>query len=157
MPLDILLLVIRIAIALSLYVFLGALLFVTWRDVRLTSQGLEQDRRVAGRLVVVEAHDVSLEVGDAYLLRPQTTLGRGATNTVVLPDSFASNEHAHIVLRGGQWWIEDQDSRNGTSVNGVLVEEPVVLSAGDVIGIGRVKLRLELGPISGQATEVTQA
>jgi hypothetical protein len=34
---------------------------------------------------------------------PLTRLGRAPTNTVHLPDSFASNEHAIIAYRSGNW------------------------------------------------------
>ena len=143
MSLDIALLVLRIAVAIALYAFLGVLLLFLWRDVRAIGRTTEEHWR-QGRLVVVECEDVELQSGHEYHLRPHTTLGRAPTNTVVLPDSFASNEHALIVLREGKWWLHDQESRNGTTINEVPVTDAVVLSSGDIIGIGRVKLRLEL-------------
>ena len=80
--------------------------------------------------------------GNALVM--STSLGRSPTNTVALNDSFASGEHALIMLRGGQWWLEDRGSSNGTLLNGYRVEEPVVLSAGDIIVVGQVELKLEL-------------
>jgi pSer/pThr/pTyr-binding forkhead associated (FHA) protein len=49
-----------------------------------------------------------------------------------------------LTLRSGQWWLEDRGSSNGTRLNGYRVEEPIVLSAGDIIGIGQLELKLEL-------------
>jgi pSer/pThr/pTyr-binding forkhead associated (FHA) protein len=43
-----------------------------------------------------------------------------------------------------QWWLEDQGSRNGTLLNGTRIVDPTVVSTGDVIGIGRTELKLEL-------------
>lgn len=61
-----------------------------------------------------------------------------------MDDSFASVEHATLTLRGGKWWLEDRNSSNGTLLNGYRIEEPVVLSTGDLIVIGQVELKLEL-------------
>ncbi len=47
------------------------------------------------------------------------------------------------MFQNGQWWIEDLASRNGTEVNEVPVEEPLVVSYGDQIRMGRVLARLE--------------
>lgn len=145
MSLDILLLILRAAIAISLYLFLGALFWMLWRDVRQMSEQMAAAQRSLGRLVVMTCdEEVPLEVGRTFPLRPRTQIGRGPTNTVILPDSFASTEHAFIELRGGQWWLDDRGSRNGTTVNHLPVTQPMVLSSNDVIGVGRVQLRIEI-------------
>ncbi len=79
-----------------------------------------------------------------FPILPLTSLGRAPTNTIHLPDSFASNEHALIAYRSGNWWLEDRNSSNGTLLNGTRISEPVILSSGDLIGIGRITLRLQL-------------
>jgi pSer/pThr/pTyr-binding forkhead associated (FHA) protein len=40
--------------------------------------------------------------------------------------------------------LEDQNSRNGTQLNGERISDPTVVSTGDVIGVGRTQLKLEL-------------
>lgn len=144
MPLDIILLIIRIAVALILYVFLGTVLIYVLRDIKTTSQHIDESQRVSGKLIVIEHTDIAAEIGQTYPLRRLTTLGRGPTNTIVLQDSFASVYHAQIVYRSGQWWIEDQHSHNGTSLNDIPLTEAVVLSSGDIVSIGRTKLLVEL-------------
>jgi len=47
-------------------------------------------------------------------------------------------------MRNGQWWIEDRKSRNGTLLNDLPVTEAMVITHGDIIGIGNMKFRLEL-------------
>jgi pSer/pThr/pTyr-binding forkhead associated (FHA) protein len=47
-------------------------------------------------------------------------------------------------MRNGQWWIEDRKSRNGTLLNDLPVTESMVITHGDIIGIGNMKFRLEL-------------
>jgi pSer/pThr/pTyr-binding forkhead associated (FHA) protein len=85
-------------------------------------------------LLVVEG----LEPGRRFALRPDaTTIGRGPDNHVVLPSPAVSSEHARVVVRDGQFWIEDLRSTNGVAVNGgrVKVDEPRVLANGDAIRV----------------------
>lgn len=144
MSLDITLFVMRIAVALILYAFLGTLLFMIWRDIKTIDCRFDENQRLSGRLTVLDSENMPLETGQTFSLRRLTTLGRGPTNTLVFPDSFVSTFHALIVYRGGQWWLQDQQSRNGTLLNDMPLNEAVVLSSGDIIGIGRTKLRVEL-------------
>ena len=92
------------------------------------------DAGVEPMLIVVEG----LEPGRRFPLRdPATTIGRGPGNDVVLPSPAVSTEHARVVARDGQFWIEDLESTNGVAVNGgrVKVEEPRALTNGDAIRV----------------------
>ena len=150
-----LLLILRLLLALVLYAFLGTVLYLLWRDLYRPVERQAPAPRRYGRLIVVDTETKTdeaaqgLQVGVAFPLQPITSLGRASVNTVIIPDTYASAEHALLIHRGGQWWLEDRDSRNGTTVNGVTIEigSPTVVSAGDVIGIGRVRLKLELGEL----------
>jgi hypothetical protein len=144
MQYDALLLALRLLASTCLLLFFGALIVMLWRDLRAARDEVETRTRKRGRLVVIGVENGSVPSGKSYPLLPLTSLGRAPTNTVILEDSFASGEHALITLRDGQWWLEDRGSSNGTLLNGYRVEEPVVLSAGDIISIGRVALKLEL-------------
>jgi pSer/pThr/pTyr-binding forkhead associated (FHA) protein len=72
-----------------------------------------------------------------------TSIGRSPGNTIVIPDTYASSQHALLTWREGQWWLADQNSRNGTTLNGAAIQNPTIVSSGDVIGVGRMQLRLE--------------
>jgi len=50
------------------------------------------------------------------------SIGRAEQNDIVLANRFVSASHAKLSFRGGQWSITDQDSTNGTFVNGVRVK-----------------------------------
>ncbi len=134
----------RIASGGLLLIFLGVLFALLWRDYLATAQEIESRHKQRGRLVVLSADGMPIMTGTAYPLLPLTSVGRAPTNTISLDDTFASGEHALFTLRGGQWWLEDRGSSNGTLLNGYRVEEPTVVSAGDVISVGRVELKLEL-------------
>jgi hypothetical protein len=139
---DAILLALRVLTALLLLAFLAALFVILWRDYRVAASAVEEGQRQRGRLVVVRSPDGA--AGISYPLLPLTSLGRSPTNTIVLIDTFCSQEHALVTWRGGQWWLEDRNSSNGTLLNGEPVTEPVVVSSGDVITVGRVELKVEL-------------
>jgi pSer/pThr/pTyr-binding forkhead associated (FHA) protein len=140
---DILIFIVRLLLTALLYAFLIAVFVVLWRDLQADKgqQAVIQERKA--RLVVLAGAD-SLQVDERFALQPFTTLGRNAANTIVVPDAFASAEHAIVSWRGGQWWLEDAGSRNGTRLNGEAVTAPTVLSAGDVISIGQVKFKFQI-------------
>jgi hypothetical protein len=136
--------VLRIVSALLLLLFIAAAFVMMWRDYRAASREVATRTHRRGRLVVLKADGLGIKPGTEYPLMPLTSVGRAPTNTISIKDTFASGEHAMVTLRGGQWWLEDRGSINGTLLNGYRVEEPVVVSSGDIIGVGRVELKLEL-------------
>lgn len=124
---------------------LGALFVVMWRDYRATSREAEASRRSYGRLVgLLEVDSTLVKTGESFPLLPLTSLGRAPTNSVKVDDTFASGEHAIIALRNGQWWLEDRKSRNGTTLNGLPVTQAVIVTDGDIIGIGSARYRIDM-------------
>jgi hypothetical protein len=134
----------RVLLALLLYAFLGALFWMLWQDVRAAARAAQARGRRLGRLVVTESGLAGVGLGAEFPLLPITSLGRAPTNTAALPDETASLEHALLHLREGQWWLEDLDSRNGTRLNEQPVAGSAAVMAGDIITVGRVKLKVEL-------------
>jgi len=68
-----------------------------------------------------------------------TRIGRALENDIQLLDPMASSVHARIVQKDGAWAVEDNNSTNGTFINGERCQLSV-LHDGDVIAIGDVKL-----------------
>jgi pSer/pThr/pTyr-binding forkhead associated (FHA) protein len=73
------------------------------------------------------------------------TLGRDASNSVVVDDILASRRHAVIQKVQEQYFIEDLASTNGTFVNGKPVPpgKYLRLNPQDTILIGRTELSLQ--------------
>ncbi len=141
---ELILLIFRVLSGLLLLAFLGALAWLIYRDMQVTALALQEQERPYGRLRII-ANEVALPaVNTIYPLLPITSIGRAASNTIVLPDGFASAEHALITRREGKWWLEDRGSRNGTLLNEAVLEGTAVISAGDMIAIGGTVLKLEL-------------
>ena len=144
MTLDLALFILRLLSGAVLVAVLGLLFLVMWRDYRSAVEQAEAKRRSYGRLAEVHQLDSSYVAIQSHPLLPLTSIGRSPTNTIVIDDDFASGEHALVALRNGQWWLEDRQSRNGTTINGVPIALPVIVSDGDIIGVGNMQFRLEL-------------
>jgi FHA domain len=87
-----------------------------------------------------------IRVEDSGLTTPLredvTTIGRGRSVDVHLPDPSVSRLHAEIVRRGPYAYVTDLGlSRNGTRVNGRLVARRV-LEEGDVLSFGAARCRV---------------
>lgn len=145
MTTEIALFVLRLLSGALLLLMLFALFVVMWRDYQGAAHGAESSRRIYGRVTVLREIDGSMMLtGESHPLLPQTSFGRAPTNTIRIEDTFASSEHALVAMRNGQWWLEDRHSRNGTMLNGVTVTQPVVVTDGDIIGIGQMRFRLDM-------------
>lgn len=141
---EIILFILRVISALALLSFVGVLGWMIYRDMRLTSQLLENPEDDRAGLILISSESKLYTQGTRFALRPVTGIGRGAGNTIVIADDFASGEHALVARRGSQWWLEDLNSSNGTLLNGAELGRPTVITAGDVITIGATELRLDL-------------
>ncbi|PKM44444.1 MAG: adenylate/guanylate cyclase domain-containing protein [Gammaproteobacteria bacterium HGW-Gammaproteobacteria-1] len=74
------------------------------------------------------------------------TIGRDKTNNIVLTDLLVSRNHAMVRrLGGGDYYIIDSGSSNGTSLNGGRVSVPTRLRNGDRIAIGLTEFTFEQG------------
>ena len=73
------------------------------------------------------------------------TIGRLADADIRLEQDHVSRKHARVFRNKDQWHLRDTNSRGGTIVNGrtVLPDLPVILTHGDDIRIGSIKLVFE--------------
>ncbi len=139
----VLLLILRYLGALVLLGFLAAAFWIIVRDMQMTAAALSEKQQEQAFLRVLVGDAAALVPDTLFPLAPVTSMGRSNGNTIVVDDGYASAEHALITLRGEQWWLEDLGSRNGTLLNNLPVNEPVVLSVGDLITIGDTQLKFE--------------
>jgi FHA domain-containing protein len=148
------LLALKIAFLVLLYLFVWRVVRTASRDMRLpqesfilrpgtlTSGGIGQEIH-SGRLVV--AHSPALEEGTEFDIdSAAVTIGRSTQNVVSIEsDEFASARHARIEPRRDGVWVNDLGSTNGTYVNGVRIDRPRKLVDGDLVRAGETELRYE--------------
>jgi hypothetical protein len=151
-PVEELLLVLKIAFLVLLYLFIWRIVRAMSRDLRLPQEsfvltpgdrGARERLPLGGRLTVLRSPAVA--PGEEYELdSAPMTFGRSGDNDVPLPaDEYASSAHARLEPRRDGVWVEDIGSTNGTFVNGERVDRPRRLRAGDVVRIGETDLRFD--------------
>lgn len=74
------------------------------------------------------------------LERDQYVLGRHPDCDIVLESGAVSRQHARASKSTNGFTIEDMKSRNGTYVNGKLIQEPTKLHDGDMVRICDIEL-----------------
>jgi pSer/pThr/pTyr-binding forkhead associated (FHA) protein len=91
------------------------------------------------QLVVVEGALAGsrVDLGDAPL-----TIGRAPDSTIVITDDYASNHHARLFPRDGQWLVEDLGSTNGTYVEHTKISDPTPVPVGAKVRVGTTVLEL---------------
>ena len=142
LPFDIFILGLRIAFIGLIYVFIFQVMRVITRDLRqVAPTEVAQAKSRYGKLVVVEPGRSRLAPGTVFTLQPVTSLGRKASNTIVLDDDFVSGEHALVSWRDGRAWLEDVASTNGTFLNETDITRPQPIAEGDIVGVGDVRLK----------------
>jgi len=137
-----LLLILRLLLVVAVYAFLTWALLLLWRDLQ----------RQAELVVARQTPQMILQPLDGgpprHLATPVALIGRDPICDCPLDDPTVSTRHARLSYHHGQWWLEDLNSTNGTFLNGEAVSEPVVVTSGDELRCGQVRLRVEIGPAS---------
>ncbi len=72
----------------------------------------------------------------------EVTIGAADDNRIVLEEPTVSGHHATLRFVGGQFQLTDNDSTNGTRVNGEQIHT-VLLNNGDRIQMGRCELQFQ--------------
>ena len=79
-------------------------------------------------------------IKEVTLAKDRTTLGRRPYNDIVVDNLAISGEHAVLHMIGGDVYLEDLNSTNGTYVNGRAIKKQA-LEQNDVIEVGKYKVR----------------
>lgn len=71
-----------------------------------------------------------------YLNSGNVLIGRGEDCDIVIPNDTISSHHARIQLTKNGWILIDEDSHNGTKLNGRFINYPLNIYDEDMITIG---------------------
>ncbi len=146
----------RVLVLVLLYLFLFLVVRALRRDLRSAATvtavpagtaRLAPDAARLGTacLEIVDAGQTPLAPGQCFALRDPLVIGRAPSNDITLDDDWVSAQHVRLRRRNGAWMAEDMGSTNGTRVNGRPLKGSARLGPGDVLDLGRVKLRLVEG------------
>src|SRR5437764_7486061 len=153
---ELVLAIVRIGIVLLLWVFVLAAVRVIRTDiygsraarpprrapreqVRKPRQPKQRRRDTPQSLVITQGQLAGTSIA---LRETPVTIGRANDCTLVVADDYASNKHARLVPRDGQWYVEDLGSTNGTYLDRTKVTAPTPVPVGMPIRIGKTVLEL---------------
>ena len=103
---------------------------------------------------------ITLAVGFPAAVAPEPAfnketvlIGRDPSCDLVIPKQNVSRVHAKFSRRGGRFYIEDNNSTNGTYVNGMRLDRVCEVTAKDDIYVASVRLRLKNGILTADDGE----
>jgi phosphoserine phosphatase RsbU/P len=89
-------------------------------------------------------------IGSEHQLeKPVVTIGRSVSNTIQIIDRRMSRTHIEMTYNNGRLTVRDNDSKNGTLLNGSMISGLVELNHHDRIQVGDTVLRVELEDMPG--------
>jgi pSer/pThr/pTyr-binding forkhead associated (FHA) protein len=137
---GILFLGLRIILAIILYAFLCAALYILWRNLYQQNQAL-----LSNQPPILVLNLAGADIGQIFRFTiPEVVIGREPTCDCHLDNPTISARHARLAYHHRQWWVEDLDSRNGTYLNQDMVDKPLVLTSGDQLRCGQVVFQITL-------------
>lgn len=148
---DVVVLAVRLALLLLLYLFLFSAVRGMYRDLRgaggaVPATVAARPAAVVPRLMVLAVGQTAYQVGQQFQVRSPMVLGRDPGCEIPVEDEFVSGQHLKLFSRGGQWLAEDLSSTNGSTLNGSRLRGSATLKQGDILDLGRLRLRFTLEP-----------
>lgn len=152
-----------------IYLFILSIIVLIYRDIkRMSRNNYEEDFEASEEENEEEEYEDDLEEEDeerehtAILkrLKPRNSLeygikskyrigsgpiivGRNPKCDICADDMYLSQEHFVLECSGGEWYISDLKSKNGTYVNGKRIKKPCPLEDGDVIDFGDIRFEFQ--------------
>lgn len=138
------------------YIFLAAIYYFLYNVLKVIQQDIKKKSRALQTPIILENTDTvkalavlividkgKFQLADKYIIKDSFTIGRGGGNSLVINDSYISNEHACITLYKDGYWLTDLNSTNGTVLNGYIVTAKTKLRPEDIIKTGEVLLKFK--------------
>ena len=126
-------LVLRFALAIALYAFLGWALFTLLQELK--QQGSKLSTQKKPSITIFVNIDRKRE-SQRYFTQMEIIIGRDTHCDLSVMDEALSAHHARITHHHGQWWLEDLNSRNGTFLNREKLNTSAVIITGDQFKCG---------------------
>ena len=73
--------------------------------------------------------------GQRWMLRNRLIVGRDSVCDIIIPSRQVSRQHAQFTISPRGVILEDMHSKNGTHLNGKMIEDQTLLQDGDVVQI----------------------
>lgn len=140
---GIILLLLRFFESALLYLFLGFVLYFLYQISTKGSFPIQKDSSY--KVIIHAKEQLTGQTRDfEFTNKNSITFGSSAESMVRLNDASVSTHHAKIIRINDEWYIEDQNSINGTFINEKRVLSTNVISSNDIIRLADVTITLEL-------------
>ena len=126
-------LVLRIALTIALYVFLAWALSTVLQDLRQQGTRISTQKKPGIAILVKILQGIESQ---RLFSQNEIMIGRDTHCDLSMMDETMSAHHARLVHHHGQWWLEDLNSTNGTFLNGERLNTPAVIITGDEFKCG---------------------
>ncbi len=134
-------LALRLALAITLFAFLGWAYSILLRDLRQQGTKLAAQKKL-GITFRIKADQGKESV--RHFNQAEMILGRDANCDLSVMDEALSAHHARVTYHHGQWWLEDLNSTNGTFLNRERLTTPVVVITGDEFRCGNTNFSIQI-------------
>ena len=134
-------LALRLALAITLYAFLGWAFITLYRELRQQGTKLSAQKKL-GLTVYIRIEEGKESV--RHFSQPEMMLGRDSNCDISVMDEALSAHHARITYHHGQWWLEDLNSTNGTFLNQQKLTTPAVIITGDEFRCGNTNFSIRI-------------
>ena len=126
-------LVLRIVLAVALYIFLAWALSTVLQDLRQQGTRISTQKKPAITIIIKILHGIETQ---RYFAQSEIMIGRDSHCDLSMLDETMSAHHARLIHHHGQWWLEDLNSTNGTFLNREKLTTPAVIITGDEFKCG---------------------
>lgn len=144
-------LALRLALAITLYAFLGWAFYTLLQELRLQGNKLSAQKKL-GITFYIRIDDG--KESSRRFSQPEITLGRDAHCDLSVRDDALSAHHARVLFHHGQWWLEDLSSTNGTFLNHQRLITPAVLITGDEFKCGNTTFSIRIDADDGHSPTI---
>ena len=134
------LLILRIALTIALYGFVGWAFYSIWQDLKHHNRNLSY-QKVPPLVFRILGKD---ELQIRYFYAPEVIIGRDPGCDFLIQDEAVSARHSRLSYHHHQWWVEDMHSTNGTYLNRERLSTPTVMISGDELHFGHITLSITI-------------
>ena len=134
-------LALRLALAITLFAFLGWAFFTLLQELRQQGTRLSTQKKLGISFYI--------KIGEGresvrHFIQPELVVGRDTHCDLSVMDEALSAHHARITYHHGQWWLEDLNSTNGTFLNHEKLTMPAVVITGDEFKCGNTTFSIRI-------------
>ena len=134
-------LALRLALAITLYAFLGWAFYTLLQELRLQGNKLSTQKKL-GITFYIKTENGKESI--RRFVQPEIILGRDTNCDLSVMDEALSAHHARITFHHGQWWLEDLNSTNGTQLNRENLAVAAVIISGDEFKCGHTSFSVNI-------------